>query len=153
MSSLLVGRGNLEEVTRFHGHEIISQQDNCEDEIRMPDENTRRNRIRFAVAGALLVCILLIVIDSLTARRVESASTTFLSWVEVNPTLGIVAVIAMYTLATGALTMPLRHKVCFYIFERCIFCSQFLILFRPPSLIYSGLHSNCRDWFRFWCCL
>lgn len=105
MSSL--GRGNLKEVTRFHGHgtvllDVALQPDNLGDETRMQDENTSGTRTRFAVAGILLVCLLLIAIDSFTVRRVESASTTFFSWVEANPTLGVVAVIAMYTMATGA---------------------------------------------------
>jgi uncharacterized integral membrane protein len=99
------GRGNLEKVTPIHdgvvSMDVALQPENLEDEMRMHYENTRRTRIRFAVAGVLLVCLLLIVIDSFTAKRVESASIVFFSWVEANPTLGVVAVIAVYTLATS----------------------------------------------------
>lgn len=103
---IIPGRENLEEVTPIQDPgavsiDLESQPDNLEDDTRMHFENRRRTRMRFAVAGALLVCLLLIIIDSFTAKRVESASFAFFSWVEANPTLGVVAVIAVFALATS----------------------------------------------------
>lgn len=103
---IIPGIENLEEVAPIQNLSAVSmdvafQPENLEDETRMHYENIGRTRMRFAVVGVLLVCVLLIAIDSFTAKRVESASFAFFSWVEANPTLGVVAVIAVYSLATS----------------------------------------------------
>lgn len=68
------------------------------------DENHRETvgskRIRVAVVTVLLACLVFVVIDSFTGKRLESVSMTFFSWVEANPFLGVIAVIALYIVAT-----------------------------------------------------
>jgi uncharacterized membrane protein YdjX (TVP38/TMEM64 family) len=61
---------------------------------------TRSTRIRIAIAVILLVCLLLVVLDSFTTKRVESASISFFEWVEANPFRGVLSVVLVYTIAT-----------------------------------------------------
>ena len=65
------------------------------------DRFTRSTRIRMTIAGILLVCFLLVVIDSFTTKRVESASISFFEWVEANPFRGVLSVVLVYTIATS----------------------------------------------------
>jgi uncharacterized integral membrane protein len=67
----------------------------------LQEETSRSTRIRVAIASVLLVCILLVVIDSFTAKRVESVTLAFFGWVEANPFLGVLSVVLVYIIATS----------------------------------------------------
>ncbi len=67
-------------------------------------ERQRRGRSSFvtrAVVGVVLIaCLAFVVVDSITAKRIEHASLRFLGWVERHPLLGVLAVVVVYILAT-----------------------------------------------------
>mmetsp|Transcript_24044 Transcript_24044/g.43582 ORF Transcript_24044/g.43582 Transcript_24044/m.43582 type:complete len:301 (-) Transcript_24044:1481-2383(-) len=62
---------------------------------------TRSTRIRIAIAVILLVCLLLVVLDSFTTKRVESASISFFEWVEANPFRVLFVPGSILTIGTG----------------------------------------------------
>lgn len=57
--------------------------------------------IRLAVAGILLVCILLVLVDSFTTKRIETIAVSFFGWVQANPFLGVLSVVLVYIIATS----------------------------------------------------
>ncbi len=56
--------------------------------------------IRLMIAGLLVFALVFVVIDSLGNRHIESIIISFLTWVELHPHQGILAVIGVYILAT-----------------------------------------------------
>lgn len=62
---------------------------------------SRGLRIRVVIASILLVCVVLVVIDSFTTKRVESMALAFFEWVEANPFRGVLSIVLVYTIATS----------------------------------------------------
>ena len=78
-----------------------SFQEDLEDSAdNLPRSRQDHRWIRIAAISLLILCITLAVVDSLTDRRVEKASISFLEWVAVHPFLGLLGVILAYTVAT-----------------------------------------------------
>jgi len=67
---------------------------------------SRSGLIRTALAGVLLICVLLVVVDSFTTKRVEVTALAFFGWVEANPFLGVLSVILVYIVATSTYGVP-----------------------------------------------
>ena len=99
---------------------------------------TRSTRIRIAIAVILLVCLLLVVLDSFTTKRVESASISFFEWVEANPFRGVLSVVLVYTIATS--TQNFCHSMHAISSSSSSTVSLFLstVLFVPGSILTIG---------------
>lgn len=112
------------------------------------------------VALLLLSCLVLVVIDSCTSKRVQTLSQAFFQWVEANPSMGVLAVILVYTLATstyGFLTWDHEARVSLraalaltiFLFRYALFFSSSLPL-HTYSLFRSWIDFVPGYWFRIW---
>lgn len=95
--------GDMQLTRRQQQTHNISQ--NSEDEhdnnqpIR-PLEERRSGCIRLVVTVLLMLALFVVIVDSMGERHIESAILNFLTWVELHPNQGILAVIGVYILAT-----------------------------------------------------
>jgi hypothetical protein len=59
-----------------------------------------RQRRKLVLMVLFVLCLLLVLVDALTSRRLPELLMRLLSWVELHPYRGVVAVIIVYVLAT-----------------------------------------------------
>jgi phosphotransferase system glucose/maltose/N-acetylglucosamine-specific IIC component len=62
---------------------------------------SRTSTLRMVVAGILIACVIFVLVDSFTTKRIESAALAFFAWVEANPFLGVLSVVLVYIIATS----------------------------------------------------
>lgn len=105
---------------------------------------TRSTRIRIAIAVILLVCLLLVVLDSFTTKRVESASISFFEWVEANPFRGVLSVVLVYTIATST------QNFCHSMHAISSSSSSTVFLFSLDSTVCSRIDSHNRHGLCIW---
>jgi membrane protein DedA with SNARE-associated domain len=63
-------------------------------------QEQRLDWTRRVMVIAMAACVLWVIIDAFTGRRLEKASSSFVEWVEAHPVAGILAVIWVYIVAT-----------------------------------------------------
>lgn len=64
-------------------------------------EQQRSRQLRLCLTVLLVGFLIFVIIDSLTSSRIKTISVQFLVWIEVHPWMGVLAVIAVYTIATS----------------------------------------------------
>lgn len=69
--------------------------------LERDSNSSRTSTLRMVVAGILVACVIIVVVDSFTTKRVESAALAFFAWVEANPFLGVLSVVLVYVIATS----------------------------------------------------
>jgi uncharacterized membrane protein (DUF485 family) len=81
----------------------IARQEGASPVLEEEQQERRDRRIRIVLSLVLVTFLAFVIIDSFTNKYVEGWMVTFVTWVQENPTLGVLAVIVVYILATSEL--------------------------------------------------
>jgi len=71
---------------------------------RRLQEQQRMRLLRICLGVTLVGFLIFVIVDSMTSHKIKAESVHFLEWVEVNPWMGVFAIILVYTIATS------KHK-------------------------------------------
>ena len=75
------------------------------------EEEQRMGWIRISALVIIVGSLAFIIYDACTANHLKQACVNFLTWVQHNPTLGVVAVIIVYAVGTSKLSRCAQENV------------------------------------------
>jgi len=70
---------------------------------RRLQEQQRMRLLRICLGVTLVGFLIFVIVDSMTSHKIKAESVHFLEWVEVNPWMGVFAIILVYTIATRSI--------------------------------------------------